>query len=111
MISSLVAFARPSAPILMRASGAFYSTNLYVGNLSWTTTDEMLHKTFAQYGAVRSARVIHDRDTGRSRGFGFVELEDEQEASAAVAALHGSEMDGRNLRVNVAEPRQPRTQW
>jgi RNA recognition motif-containing protein len=83
--------------------------NIYVGNLSWSTTEEVLRETFEQYGEVLSARIITDRDTGRSRGFGFVEMEDEDEANAAIEGLNGQAMDGRPLTVNEARPRAPRT--
>ena len=82
--------------------------NIYVGNLSWGTTEDILRETFAQYGEVLSARIITDRDTGRSRGFGFVEMENEEEANAAIEALNGQMMDGRALTVNEARPRAPR---
>ena len=82
--------------------------NIYVGNLSWSTTEEVLRETFEQYGAVLSARIITDRDTGRSRGFGFVEMENEEEANAAIEALNGQMQDGRALTVNEARPRAPR---
>ena len=79
--------------------------NIYVGNLSWGMSDDELQKTFEEYGAVDSARIITDRDTGRSRGFGFVEMPDDGEASAALEALNGHEIDGRVLKVNEAKPR------
>ena len=82
--------------------------NIYVGNLSWGTTEDLLRETFEQYGEVLSARIITDRDTGRSRGFGFVEMENEDEANAAIDALNGQSMDGRPLTVNEARPRAPR---
>jgi RNA recognition motif-containing protein len=82
--------------------------NIYVGNLSWSTTEEVLRETFEQYGEVLSARIITDRDTGRSRGFGFVEMEVEEQANAAIEALNGQMQDGRPLTVNEARPRQPR---
>ena len=75
---------------------------IYVGNLSFNTTEEILNDTFAQYGEVISAVIVTDRYTGRSRGFGFVEMENESAADAAISALDGQELDGRNLRVNVA---------
>ncbi|KIX13664.1 RNA recognition motif domain-containing protein [Dethiosulfatarculus sandiegensis] len=81
--------------------------NIYVGNLSYSSTDEDLRAAFEQYGEVLSARVITDRDTGRSRGFGFVEM-DEGAADEAIQAMNGSELQGRALRVNEARPRQPR---
>ena len=82
--------------------------NIYVGNLSWSTSEEALRETFEQYGEVLSARIITDRDTGRSRGFGFVEMENEDEANAAIDALNGQPLDGRPLTVNEARPRAPR---
>jgi RNA recognition motif-containing protein len=78
---------------------------LYVGNLSFGTTDETLHQLFAAHGTVASAQVIMDRDTGRSKGFGFVEMSSDQEAQAAIAALNGQEVDGRDLTVNEARPK------
>ncbi len=85
--------------------------NIYVGNLSYDTRDDGLAAAFEQYGEVRSARVITDRETGRSRGFGFVEMEDNEAADSAIAALNGAELDGRPLRVNEARPREPRPRW
>ena len=76
---------------------------LYVGNLSFDTTDEGLSQAFAQFGTVKSARVMTDRDTGRSRGFGFVEMGTDEEANEALA-MDGRELDGRNLKVNIAKP-------
>lgn len=84
------------------------SSNIYVGNLSYDTTDDSLSNAFAQYGSVLSARVITDRMTGRSRGFGFVEMEDSGEAQAAIQALNGTSLDGREVKVNEAKPREPR---
>ncbi|WP_162136259.1 RNA recognition motif domain-containing protein, partial [Zavarzinella formosa] len=82
--------------------------NIYVGNLSWTCTNEDLVQLFSQHGTVARAQVIFDRETGRSRGFGFVEMPTESEAAAAVAALNTSEFMGRPLTVNEARPREPR---
>ena len=82
--------------------------NLYVGNLSYNTNQEQLQELFEAYGEVVSANVITDRETGRSRGFGFVEMSNEQEAQAAINALNGQEVDGRSLTVNEARPRAPR---
>ncbi len=79
--------------------------NLYVGNLSYTVTDDELNQLFAQYGRVESARVIMDRDSGRSKGFGFVEMTDDNEAQAAIDALNGKENGGRVINVNEAKPR------
>ena len=82
--------------------------NIYVGNLSFDETDETLEAAFAVHGAVQSARVIADRETGRSRGFGFVEMPNQQEAEAAISALNGTEQRGRTLTVNEARPRRDR---
>jgi RNA recognition motif-containing protein len=81
---------------------------LYVGNLSYNVTDQSLEELFSQYGAVRSAQVIQDRDTGRSKGFGFVEMEDEQGAADAIKNLHEQQHDGRPLTVNEARPKEDR---
>jgi RNA recognition motif-containing protein len=83
-------------------------TNIYVGNLPYNVDDAELHELFAQYGDIRSAKVIMDRETGRSRGFGFVEMEDDTEAQAAIEALNGADSGGRRLTVNVARPRSDR---
>jgi RNA recognition motif-containing protein len=79
---------------------------LYVGNLTYGVTDADLEKMFAAHGTVQSAQVIMDRDTGRSKGFGFVEMGSDQEAQAATQALNGKEMDGRALTVNEARPKE-----
>jgi RNA recognition motif-containing protein len=79
---------------------------LYVGNLGYGIGDSDLEKLFTTYGSVRSAQVIKDRDSGRSKGFGFVEMGSEQEAQAAIAALNGKEIDGRTLAVNEARPKE-----
>ena len=79
--------------------------DIYVGNLAYSTTDEGLRALFAAYGTVSSARVCTDRMTGRSRGFGFVEMPNQQEAQAAVDAINGKEVDGRPLRVNESQPK------
>ena len=79
---------------------------LYVGNLGYGLGDSDLEKLFTTYGSVRSAQVIKDRDTGRSKGFGFVEMGSEQEAQAAITALNGKEIDGRTLVVNEARPKE-----
>jgi RNA recognition motif-containing protein len=81
---------------------------LYVGNLTYGVTNSTLEQMFAAYGTVESAQVIMDRDTGRSKGFGFVEMKTEQEAQAAIAALSGKEVEGRALTVNEAKPRENR---
>src|SRR5438552_17163388 len=81
---------------------------LYVGNLDYGVTDSDLEKMFAAHGTVESAQVIMDRDTGRSKGFGFVEMKSDQEAQAAIAALNGQQSGGRSLTVNEAKPREDR---
>jgi RNA recognition motif-containing protein len=78
---------------------------LYVGNLGYGVTDNDLTTMFGAHGTVESAQIIMDRDTGRSKGFGFVEMKTDQEAQAAIAALNGKESDGRTLTVNEARPR------
>lgn len=82
--------------------------NIFVGNLPFSTTDEELRTLFEQYGQVDSARVITDRDTGRSRGFGFVEMQDNDAAQQAIEGLAGADVDGRPLTVNEARPRERR---
>ena len=81
---------------------------LYVGNLSYGTTDSDLQGMFEEFGTVQSAQVIIDRDSGRSKGFGFVEMRSDQEAQAAINALNGKDVDGRSLTVNEAKPREDR---
>jgi cold-inducible RNA-binding protein len=81
---------------------------LYVGNLTYDVTDSGLEQLFAAHGAVESAQVIMDRDTGRSKGFGFVEMKTDQEAQAAIQALNGKDSGGRTLTVNEARPREDR---
>ncbi|HSV15469.1 MAG TPA: RNA-binding protein [Tepidisphaeraceae bacterium] len=83
-------------------------SKLYVGNLSYNTTSSDLEQLFAQHGSVQSAEVISDRETGRSKGFGFVQMGSDEEAQAAIAALNGQEHDGRPLTVNEAKPREDR---
>ena len=82
--------------------------NIYVGNLSYNTNDASLRVAFEPHGDVASAQVIIDRDTGRSRGFGFVEMPDDGQARAAIEALNGQDLDGRSLNVNEAKPRADR---
>jgi RNA recognition motif-containing protein len=81
---------------------------LYVGNLTYDMTDGDLEQMFAAHGTVESAQIIMDRDTGRSKGFGFVEMKSDQEAQAAIAALNGQDKGGRALTVNEARPREER---
>ena len=84
------------------------STKLYVGNLSFNTSTQDLETMFGESGTVQSASLIEDRETGRSRGFGFIEMSTAEEAKAAISALDGKEVDGRNLKVNEAKPREDR---
>lgn len=85
------------------------SQKIYVGNLSFTVSNQDLQSKFEQYGSVTSAKIITDRDTGRSKGFGFVEMSESSEASEAINALNGSEWGGRNMNVSEAKPQEPRT--
>ena len=81
------------------------STNIYVGNLAFSTVSADLERLFAQHGPVTKAQVVSDRDTGRSRGFGFVEMSSAESAEKAISSLDGTDLDGRSLRVNVAKER------
>ncbi|KAJ3066218.1 hypothetical protein HDU98_010475 [Podochytrium sp. JEL0797] len=81
------------------------ATKVFVGNLSWGTTDESLQQAFSQFGNVTDAIVLKDRETGRSRGFGFVTMESVEEAQAAIDALNEQDLDGRTVRVNIANDR------
>ena len=81
------------------------STNIYVGNLAYSTTSSTLRTLFAQHGEVTSAQVVEDRDTGRSRSFGFVEMSSAEEAQKAITATDGQALEGRALKVNLARPR------
>jgi cold-inducible RNA-binding protein len=85
------------------------STKLYVGNLAFQTTSQELQQMFAQAGTVESASVVEDRDTGRSRGFAFVEMSSNEEAAAAIEQFNGKEIGGRALKVNEAKPRENRS--
>ena len=85
------------------------NNKLYVGGLPYSTTEEALEQLFSEHGNVESAKVITDRDTGRSRGFGFVEMETAGEAQKAITALNGTDLDGRTLTVNEAKPRENRS--
>ncbi len=82
--------------------------NIYVGNLDFSSTEDSVRALFEQHGEVTSVKIITDRYTGRSRGFGFVEMANDEEGKAAIAALDGKEMDGRPLKVNEARPRTER---
>jgi RNA recognition motif-containing protein len=81
---------------------------LYVGNLKYSVTDQVLTEMLSEFGAVTSAQVIMDRETGRSKGFGFVEMSTDEEAQAAIAGLSGKDYEGRPLTVNEARPKEPR---
>jgi RNA recognition motif-containing protein len=81
---------------------------IYVGNMSYSTTTEELRDLFTQYGEVKDVNIIFDRDTNRSKGFGFVEMENEDAATAAISALNNTDFNGRALKVNVAQDRKPR---
>ena len=82
------------------------SKKLFVGSLSWDTNDEGLRAAFSTHGEISEAIVISDRDTGRSRGFGFVTFDDDESADKAVAALNGTELDGRTIKVDIAQAKQ-----
>jgi len=82
------------------------SKKLFVGSLSWDTNDEGLRNAFSSYGEISEAIVISDRDTGRSRGFGFVTFDDDEAADKAVAALNGTDLDGRTIKVDIAQAKQ-----
>ena len=82
--------------------------NIYVGNISYNTSEDDLRDLFARYGEVTAVRVITDRDTGRSKGFGFVEMTDDDQAKEAISALDSKDFMGRDVKVNEARPREPR---
>ncbi len=82
--------------------------NIYVGNLSYRMTDEDLGKLFSAYGTVSESKIVIDRDTRRSKGFGFVEMPEQAEGEEAISQLDGKEIEGRNIKVNVAKPREER---
>ncbi len=84
------------------------SMKLYVGNLAYSTTNDSLRTMFSEFGDVQSAQVVMDRDTGRSKGFGFVEMASDQASQAAIAGLNGKDVGGRQLTVNEAKPREDR---
>jgi RNA recognition motif-containing protein len=85
------------------------SKKLYVGNLSYSTTEQMLTDSFAECGTVESVKIITDRDSGRSKGFGFVEMSSDEEAQAAISKFDGGDLDGRSIKVNEAKPMAPRS--
>ena len=83
---------------------------LYVGNLSFNSSEDDVRDAFSAHGTVTSVNIVMDRETGRPRGFAFVEMGSDEEARAAIQALDGRDLDGRNLKVNVAKPREPRSE-
>ena len=85
------------------------SVKIYVGNLPYSVTDSSLESNFSEFGSVSSAKVMMDRETGRSKGFGFVEMASAEVAQAAITALHGMSVDGRSIVVNLARPREERS--
>ncbi len=89
-----------------KAIAPMAENKLYVGNLSFNTTDDQLVQLFAQFGSVGSASIVTDRETGRSRGFGFVEMGSDAAAKAAISGLDGQMVEGRSLTVNIAKPRE-----
>jgi len=84
------------------------NNKLYVGNLAYSVRDDSLQHAFSEFGSVQSAKVMMDRDTGRSKGFGFVEMASADEAQAAIRGLHGQQLEGRDLTVNLARPKEDR---
>ena len=89
-------------------NGDIMENKLYVGNLPYTFSDDDMHRTFGEFGSVSSAKIIMDRDSGRSKGFGFVEMATAAEATAAITALHGQDLGGRDMVVNLAKPMEAR---
>ncbi|AMK11132.1 MAG: RNA recognition motif domain-containing protein [Pseudodesulfovibrio sp.] len=87
------------------------SKNIYVGNLPWSASEDDVRAAFEAFGPVSTVKLINDRETGRPRGFGFVEMSDDSAALDAIEALDGKEFQGRNLKVNEAKPREPRPRW
>ena len=87
------------------------SKNIYVGNLPWSATEEDVRAAFESFGNVSSVKLINDRETGRPRGFGFVEMTNDNEALDAIEAMDGKDFSGRALKVNEAKPREPRPRW
>ena len=100
--------ASDSHRVFMFFQESFMGNKLYVGNLPYSFRDEDLQQTFSQYGSVGSAKVMMERDTGRSKGFGFVEMGSDAEAQAAIQGVHGTNFGGRDLVVNEARPMEPR---
>jgi len=87
------------------------SKNIYVGNLAWSTSETEIRDAFAAHGEVTSVKLIEDRETGRPRGFGFVEMSNDSDALAAIGDLDGKDFGGRNIKVNEAKPRVERPRW
>ncbi|BCS87903.1 RNA recognition motif domain-containing protein [Pseudodesulfovibrio sediminis] len=85
--------------------------NIYVGNLPWSSTEDEVRAAFEAYGQVSTVKLIEDRETGRPRGFGFVEMDDDSAALEAIEALDGKDFGGRNIKVNEAKPRVERPRW
>ncbi len=96
------------AIVVLRVTMKRCRVNIFVGNLTYSATDQALRQLFESYGAVDTVHILTDRDTGRLRGFGFVEMPESAAARAAIAGLHSRELDGRALTVNEARPREPR---
>jgi cold-inducible RNA-binding protein len=88
--------------------GDIMGNKLYVGNLPYSYSDSDMERAFSAFGSVNSAKVIMDRESGRSKGFGFVEMSSADEASAAITGMHGQNLDGRDMVVNLAKPMEPR---
>ena len=99
---------RPSLRTIFQ-KGSSMSSKIYVGNLPYSVTDSSLESNFAEFGGVASAKVMMDRETGRSKGFGFVEMANAEVAQAAISGLHGMSVDGRTIVVNLARPREERS--
>jgi len=111
-LPSVVEFASLNEPVIRmndpEVSEWKNRVNIYVGNISYNTSEDDLRDLFARYGEVSAVRVITDRDTGRSKGFGFVEMSDDTQAKEAIGALDSNDFMGRDIRVNEARPREPR---
>jgi len=97
-----------TVPWIFLIGAPMANAKLYVGNLSYNSTEESLAALFSQFGEVVSARIVTDRETGRSKGFGFVEMSSAEAAQQSIAQLHGQQIDGRQLTVNEARPQEPR---
>jgi RNA recognition motif-containing protein len=102
-------FARLIPNVQAFLKGPKMGKKLYVGNLSYSVSDDSLQQHFSEFGAITSAKVMMDRDSGRSKGFGFVEMSSDAEAQAAISGMNGKSVDGRDMVVNEARPMEPRT--